>query len=190
MWEYRGIKGGANPPPCLGQYRGNLIIVGGARCVWDDYMRVIEKGFDGSAMAVNDVGMYFDKPINHWVSVHAGFLCFWAALRKGHRNDQFSTHTNESFPGIDMAWDIQPTGWTSGMFAAQVGVALGYDKIVLCGLPQDDTGRFCDPPWAGGGEHADKNSKKGFRTIVEQTPELKARVRSMSGWTKEVFGEP
>jgi hypothetical protein len=74
VWEYRGIKGGADPPACLGRYRGNLIIIGGAKCVWDDYERLRAGGFDGSVMAVNDVGMYYDRPLNHWVSIHAGYL--------------------------------------------------------------------------------------------------------------------
>lgn len=192
MWEYRGVKGGGDPPPYLGKYKGNLIIIGGARCVWDDYLRLKQSGFSGSVMAVNDVGMYFDGPLNHWVSMHANFLAQWVALRKGHAmmGHECLTHTREAYPTIRAHWDIQPYGWTSGLFAAQVGVCLGYERVVLCGVPQDGSGRFFDPPWMPGGEHDDKNSKKAFRQIVEQSEGLKAIVRSMSGWTKELFGEP
>lgn len=192
MWEYRGIKGGGDPPAYLGKYRGNLIIIGGARCVWTDYLRLTETRFSGAVMAVNDVGMYFDKSLDHWVSMHPNYLVMWTSYRKGHSmmGHECLTHSREPYPGVRVAWDIQPYGWTSGMFAAQVGVCLGYDQIVLCGLPQDGSSRFFDPPWMPGGEHDDKNSKKAFRNIVEQTPELRQRVRSMSGWTKELFGEP
>lgn len=188
MWEFRGIRGSGDAPSYLGKFKGNLIILGGARCVWDDYLELKATGFDGSVMAVNDVGMYFDGPLNHWVSMHANYLTHWVALRKGHSMNEGLTHTRESYPGIHVAWDIQNYGWTSGTFAAQVALCLGYDQIVLCGIPQDGTGRFMDPPWMPGGEHNDANSKKAFRNIVENAPELKQRVRSMSGWTREVFG--
>lgn len=192
MWEFRGIKGGGDPPSYLGKFKGRLIIIGGARCVWEDYQRLTAGGFSGAVMAVNDVGMYFDKSLDHWVSMHANYLAQWVSLRKGHSmmGHECLTHTREPYPGIRVAWDIQPYGWTSGVFAAQVAIALGYDEIVLCGVPQDGTGRFFDPPWMPGGEHDDRNSKKAFRSIVEQTPELKRCVRSMSGWTRELFGEP
>ena len=192
MWEFRGIRGSGDAPSYLGKFSGNLIIIGGARCVWYDYIKLEETGFSGSVMAVNDVGMYFDKPLNHWVSMHASYLVQWASLRKGHSmmGHECLTHTREASPGIRAHWDIQPYGWTSGTFAMQVAVALGYDRIVLCGIPQDGTGRFFDPPWMPGGEHNDGNSKKAFRNIIEYCPEMKARIRSMSGWTKEVFGGP
>jgi len=191
MWEYRGIRGGGDSPAYLDRFKGNLIIIGGARCVWDDWQRLADSGFSGSVMAVNDVGCFFDKPLNHWVSMHSNFLCHWVSLRKGHSmmGHECLTHTREPFPSIRVAWDINPYGWTSGMFAVQVAIALGYERIVLCGLPQDGTGRFFDPPWMPGGEHNDANSKKAFRNIVEQTPEMKRCVRSMSGWTKELFGD-
>lgn len=192
MWAYRGIKGGGDPPSYLGKYRGNLIIIGGARCVWNDYLELKATGFDGSIMAVNDVGMYFDGPLNHWVSMHASYLAHWVALRKGHSmmGHECLTHTRESYPGIRVYWDIQNYGFESGLFAAQVALCLGYDQIVLCGIPQDGSGHFFDPPWINSGEHGDKNSLKSFRNIVENAPELRQRVRSMSGFTKELFGGP
>jgi hypothetical protein len=192
MWEHRGIKGSGDAPSYLGKFKGNLIIIGGARCVWDDYTKLTKSGFQGSVMAVNDIGLYFDKMLNHWVSMHANYLVQWVALRRGHSmlGHECLTHTREPHAGIRVAWDIQPYGWTSGTFAAQVAIALGYESIVLCGVPQDGMGRFFDPPWMPGGEHDDKNSKKAFRNIVENCPELKRCVRSMSGWTKGLFGEP
>lgn len=192
MWEHRGVRGSGDAPSYLAKFKGNLIIIGGARCVWEDYVQAEKAGFSGSVMAVNDVGLYYDRPLNHWVSMHASFLFHWVALRKGHSmmGHETLTHTREPYPGIRVAWDIQPYGWTSGMFATQVAVALGYERILLCGIPQDGTGRFFDPPWMPGGEHDDRNSKKAWRSIVENTPELRARVRSMSGWTREIYGGP
>lgn len=192
MWEYRGIKGGGQPPSYLGKYHGNLIILGGARCVWSDFQKLKDTGYAAQVMAVNDVGMYFDQSLDHWVSMHANFLSLWAQLRKGHSlmGHECLTHTREPYPGIRVAWDLQPYGFESGLFAAQVGLCLGYEQIVLCGVPQDGSGHFYDPPWMPGGEHSDGNGLKAFRHIVEQTPELRRSVRSMSGWTKELLGEP
>jgi len=190
-WEYRGIKGGGSPPPYLSRYHGDLIVMGSALCVWDDYQRTIESGFNGHLMAVNDIGQFIDKSLEHWVSLHPKNLVHWVALARLHATAGHGclTHTNEPSEGIRVAWDIHPYAPTSGLYAIQVGLVLGYDRIMLCGVPQDNSRRIFDPPWMGGGEHQDANLRKSFRQMVEHNPEYGLRVRSQSGWTKELLGD-
>lgn len=191
MWKHRGITGGgAEPPSYLGKYYGNLIILGGGRSVWDDYVRLKDKGFTGQIMAVNDIGMYFDQPIEHWVSLHPDHLRAWAQLRMKHSLPMPRLlHTNRHTHDINVCWDLQPYAPFSGLYAAQVGLSLGYNMMVMCGVPQDGKGRFFDPPWMDNTEHADSNQLKAFRHIIEQNQELRGALRSMSGWTRELLGE-
>lgn len=60
----------------------------------------------------------------------------------------------------------------SGMYAVQVGIALGYEKIILVDMPLDG---HCEAHRAGW--------KEAF-------PLLKDKVRSLSGYTKKLFGAP
>lgn len=193
MWGCRGIRGGGQPPKHLGKYSGRLIVLGGARCVWDDLLEVKKQGVKADLMAVNDVGMYCQLPLQHWVSMHAGNLVLWRKLLHEHAVDFHGLlHTNnaksQTGQGLN-EWQIYDPGAYSGLFAAQVALCLGYEQIILCGVPQDDSGRFFDPPWVKGLTHgSDNTSKKAFRQAVQSNPELKRCVRSMSGWTRELFG--
>ena len=190
-WNFRGISGGDRAPACVGKYSGRLIVLGGARCVWDDYLALQERGFGGNLMVVNDIGMYVQKPFQHWVSLHAEFLTMWKKLKADHGETvDCLSHSNKlHLPGI-INWSMGNIGAYSGLFAAQVGICLGYEQIMLCGVPQDNSGRFFDPPWVKGLTHgSDDTSKKAFRSAVISTPELKRCVRSMSGWTAELFGK-
>lgn len=63
-------------------------------------------------------------------------------------------------------------GAGSAMYGIQLGIHLGFDKIILVDCPLDD---YCAV------------HQEGFK---EAFPLIKDKVRSMSGFTKELFGEP
>jgi hypothetical protein len=70
-----------------------------------------------------------------------------------------------------------PSG-SSSLLGAQAGLEMGYDRIVLCGCPL--TGN------APGG-----NPYEAFRPGWESRKEtLLGKVKSMSGWTRELLGAP
>jgi hypothetical protein len=141
-------------------------------------------------MVVNDVGMYLDWPIDHWVSMHRNYLALWIKIRRGHcltLTEKFESHAHESYEGITNAWYLDNVEPYSGMFAIQIAIALGYERVVLCGIPQDGTNNFFDPPWVKK-NHADCNGS--FLQNTSLNPVFKECVRSMSGWTKEIFGTP
>lgn len=172
----------------MGTKTGAVTIIGGARCVWNDLERRPQPR--GDIMVVNDVGMYLDWPIDHWVSMHSMHLKEWIRLRRQHSmafGQHFESHSQESYDGITNAWYLDNPGPYSGVFACQVALALGYEEIVLCGIPQDGQGNFFDPPWLKR-THADSNPT--IRRIIAANPEFERCVRSMSGWTREILGAP
>lgn len=191
MWEFRGIKGGGNEPPSyLDKYRGNLIVLGGGRCVWDDWQKLKAQNYSGSLMAVNDIGQWLDN-IEHWVSLHPANFRHWIGLKRLHgaHSHDCLTHTNEPSEGIRVSWELRPAAEFSGFFAIQVGLLLGYEQIVVCGVPMDGTGHFFGAPWETG-EHNDPNVKKSFRNNAQNCPEMMTRTRGVSGYVKELFGAP
>ena len=59
-----------------------------------------------------------------------------------------------------------------GMYGVQLGIYFDYEKIILADCPLDDK---CE------------GDQEGWKEAYES---LKDKVRSMSGFTKELFGEP
>lgn len=81
--------------------------------------------------------------------------------------DKYSFYMNKGFTHLPLplygAGDV--------MYAIQVGIHLEYEKIVLVDCPLDDYEPY----------------QAGFKQAYES---LKDKVRSMSGFTKDLFGEP
>jgi hypothetical protein len=60
---------------------------------------------------------------------------------------------------------------------------LGFDRVVLCGIGLSDTPHFFD--------QKDWKACQGFRKAwLDLDPDTRSRIRSMSGWTKVLFGSP
>jgi hypothetical protein len=79
---------------------------------------------------------------------------------------------------------------SSGLFAVEIALRLGYERLVLCGIPL--TGRTTIQE---NGE--EERLRKGqpfiasFRDAwVRDFELLSPHVRSMSGWTRELLGGP
>jgi len=138
-------------PDLVDKFSGRLVIVGGARCVWNDLGRL---GFTHGAMpkteimVINDIVMHFPGAIKHFYSNDSVSTPKWIAARrrllsKPYGNPEY-VHTCRKGRGYNWPW---PGHGTSAMGAVYTGLALGYEKIILCGIPLDNTGHYFDPPW-------------------------------------------
>jgi hypothetical protein len=188
-----------------GKYKGQLIITGSSECLWSDYLKAIDLTEKEDLMCVNLSAICFHhRRINHLVTLHHGTMKnFYAAAmiqrtereeyprqrRKAVINKKFKkilTHSISGNSKVDLVWDIGNPGGTSGLFATQIALALGYEKIILCGIPINNTRRFYDSP----------NHKFKYEGISQQEPwqiankKFDNRVRSMSGKTAELLGKP
>lgn len=88
-------------------------------------------------------------------------------------------------------WQINGNG-TSALPASHIGLLIGYDEVVLCGCPLDDSGHFFDPPWITSRftREVPTIQHKGEDVLaywVEASRVWKGRVTSMSGRTKELL---
>lgn len=174
------------------------LVLGGAATVWDDADRALSLGeFDG-VVTCNDITVAWPGPITAAVSLHAEQWGLWIERRDrlGHpRPAQVFGHTTAR----DSILRLPPciTDWTgfrfpgqvesgsSGLFALKVALLdLGFDKAVLCGVPMTSVGaHFFDArQWDGAKSH-----KQGWREALSQ---IESRARSMSGWTRDILGEP
>jgi len=131
-----------------GKFSGALVICGSARCLWDDLDQITFNRPD--YMAINLAGMFLPHPVAHWYSNEWELLPKWSWLRKKMRDypDHKSIYLHTNNPNADPVinlWNWSPAG-TSSLGAVLTGLALGYDRIMVCGVPLDNEGHFYDIP--------------------------------------------
>jgi hypothetical protein len=206
LWESNGIYGRADlhpRPACAGNYHGTAVVLGSARCIWDDIDKVDFEKVE--VIAINNMIMHFKGRVHHGVSLHPEEPPLWRQLRMTNQCEPSYVHThshrlpenNENLPqydfktrhGLDYIWVIEGgRGGSSGLFATMVGLALGYEKIILCGVPLDGSGHFFDPPGKVVNQFRGGNIKEEWLNANEKY--FKGRVTSYSGQTREWLGAP
>ncbi len=179
------------------------LVLGGAACLQADIDA--HTGPIDAVVACNDAGTIWPGELDAWVSIHAnyfhkkGWLSQRAANGFAPARGYFTNREKfaEDFRR-DVALPITVTDWwfpgqaciedgatiTSGFLAAKVAlVDLGFDRVVLCGIPLTRQPHFFDKEAWG---HAEKYAKR----LPNIPDEYRARIRSMSGATREHFGAP
>lgn len=190
----------ADLPEIAGMYSGKgLVVCGDAACVWDDLERfgcrstagrgiVMKAGYD--FMVINRLGETFPGAIEHWYSNAPGLLKIFAQARRQEYAAEFTptVHTHSCSPGAMWEWPFGGHG-TSALGAALCGVGLGYEPIVLCGIPLDDGPHNGEPPWRKT-RFASSEVRDGDNHWKRFCAAFGGKVFSMSGRTREWLGEP
>lgn len=153
------------------------IVLGGAPSVWGEAAEA--QAFLGNrrhlVAAANLAGIHWAGRLDGLASLHTDLIGGWIAQRCGNKDVRLFTP------------DVVPERWpgSSGLYAAQIALfEMGASGVILCGVPMDsEAGHFTGrTPW---------ESTTSYRQAFAQTlPEIGGRVRSMSGWTAELFGRP
>lgn len=182
--------------PEHGQFGGKLLVCGGGRTVWEDMEPFLPqiRGEGMDIMAVNDVGCHIPFPIRHWYSNDAEHMPYWMGIRKMRYRlaRRFMKHTfrHKKDQGC-IVWPWPGHG-TSSLNAVYTALALGYQEIVLCGVPLDDRGHYFDPPWVSTNFTAQVREKDGELKYWSNAARdvFEDKVRSMSGRTRTLLGAP
>lgn len=141
-------------PEIRGTCEGVAFVVASGRTVFDDLLKA---GFDfgewdqeAAVIAVNDIGMHLPCRIDHWYSNDLALRDWFAARRPPYkkRDGKIVTHSCYHKGVFDHHWPWPGNG-TSTAGAVLTGLALGYQKIFVCGAPMDEGGHYFDPPWVG-----------------------------------------
>ena len=206
MWESNGIYGRADihpMPKCAGNYSGTAVVLGSGRSIWDDCAKI---DFDKvEVIAVNNMIMHHKGRVHHGVSLHPEEPPLWRQLRWTNQCEPSYVHThshrlpenNDNLPpqefktrhGLDYLWVIEGgRGGSSGLFACMVGLALGYERIIIAGIPLDGNGHFFDPPGAITKQFTGTNIKMEWDNARDKY--FNGRVKSLSGNSREWLGEP
>lgn len=203
MWEYRGVKGDGERPDIVGTYSGRLVILGNSRNVWDDLDKIDTAGADTMVMGF---GAFIVKDFRHAVSMHSEIighfndLRYHGPLRKqpqpiwhGHRDKGVLPHTVAPKPASYIPWNLHKPFGYHAMYAARVGICLGYEEIILCGCPLDNAGCWWEPPadiYNANAYHPRPYTQEESSIKAWRDENLKGKVFSMSGATREILGAP
>jgi hypothetical protein len=180
-----------------------LLIVSTGRCVWDDLEIVKPFDADGIRRAATGQAKPFDRFITmavncmifHWpwhldfaVSGHSDFLPLAVQIRLNGARNKPVTYSPKEGKGVDHHGKFKRGNRaTSGMYAACVGLHLGYDKIIIVGVPFDDSGHFYDPPGnTTNFEYKNPTVKKIWMELKEMAGD---KIRFVSGNFVSDFGE-
>jgi hypothetical protein len=187
VWEANGVRGHGDKPAYAEERSGSLLVMGGGRCVWEDLEQLGQ--WSGATMTANEVGAHYQGSIDHWASLHPDFFPFWIGRRSllG-MSVHFLCHAQKrSCPAVDCVWSFSHGTADSGLFAVSVGLAMGYDKVVLAGVPLDNDGHYYDAPGYVS-TFNDRPTTLEWEAARESV--FEDRVRSLSGRTRSLLGAP
>jgi len=157
-----------------------IIITGSAPCVHDDLARLpVRLGlYDVMAIGLDAVDKYPGHikyvATNHPEDIPA--IRTRRALIKG--NMDYLVISYQAHEGVDIVQPLGPVSGSSAILGALASIALGYDRIILCGCPLV-------------GNAPEGNPYEAFRPGWEAVKTtVIGKIKSMSGWTREFLGGP
>ena len=166
-------------------------------------------GFKNAPLGVvNGMGVVIEEPIELWASIHGDKLLDWVEQRS-HKN--LNIPEGNIYGNFDHALNMvalnkippyinvynQPNGGgSSGLFTLKIALELGYNRVILCGMPIAGQQRIqyegnpeelitAEPSTLGYGVY-----ETGWMRAMKLY-NLKEMVRSVSGgYTQELLGRP
>jgi hypothetical protein len=159
------------------------LVLGGASCIWRD-LASLGRWAPDLVIATNDAGTVYPHRIDAWATLHPEKLVGWRLDRwRNGGNGDYLTWSRRNPELVDRIL----TGWnqgSSGMFAVGVALEMGAERVILAGVPmQAEAAHFFDPaPWDAVHHHRDAWEKRA--------DQMRGRVVSCSGWTRELLGGP
>lgn len=159
------------------------LIIGGAQCVLADVESALSLSEFDDVIVVKRMLPRWNGPVRAFVTLHPDTA--EATIKQRKRNGYpmgFDTYCVKRVRGVQTNV-MEDWAGSSGLFAVQVALSLGYDRIVLCGVPMDAQPHFDRAePW-----RFVYSYRRGWE---KRLGEMQGRVKSMSGWTRTLLGSP
>lgn len=197
-----------SPASLTGGRTGPLLIIGSGADLWTDLEAAGDAEWPGARMAVNLTALLYPRPFEHWACLHSLVHWFhpdavwWRRLPQMRGAKPLTLHGSLlgkrsliaerplQDPIVEWPFPTALRNGCSGLFAVWVALQMGYDPIVLAGVPQDKSGNvWGGPDTQGGPTHGDEVRVRCWERAVEDL-KMRGRVFSVSGVTRELLGPP
>lgn len=189
-------------PPYPVRHSGPVLVCGFGPTFYDDLERARKLYPDAPAIAVNEAA----KAVKTFAlfTLHPEKLKRFCALQVQSFGDGFTVHSGgkafdaqdrpRKYPRVDYWWREAAGGGTSAWAAARMARLMGFEEIILTGVPLVH-GNYADlgfaKAWREGQKRSDgRDMLNTYREYVQGDTRWHDGVRSMSGWTRDLFGEP
>ncbi len=152
------------------------------------YLQQLEWIFDYMAIGLDCADRYLGR-IKHCATYHPSDLAAFRERReKAGGNLDYTIHSHVdrltdaeninkiNVYSVDRIWPMWTPSGGSSLLGVQVGIGLGYEKIIVAGSP------LLDDKYV-----VESDFRKGW---IRHLDEIKDNARSMSGWTRELLGGP
>jgi hypothetical protein len=193
-------------PPAVGFYpayphrhSGSVVVAGFANTLQDDLARVADKRPGLPIIAVNKAAEHIKAFAVYSFHFDREKLGLWAAEQKkrfgegvaifGPGKKDWLAHNQRNYPYVDYWAPGTANQGSSGWCAARLARMLGFDEIILCGIPIEGR-RYADRSPARYWQAGDTNAVAQFRKAIAADTDNHKGVYSMSGWTRDLLGVP
>lgn len=166
--------------------RLSALIIGGANTLEAD-RREAERLFSPDLIiGCNHAARDEPGRIDHFVSMHGELIPKWLEARRKFRRPEPGAvwHARHRPCLAEGARPIESWGGSSGLLCVAVAWHLGVERIVLAGIPMVKTARHYDD------ERYWNEARQYWPAWERRQEQLRERVRSMSGWTRDLLGPP
>ena len=178
------------------KYSGSVLICGSAWTLQEDFEKAKQYFGDIPAIAVNRSSLLV--PAFAVFSAHSKLMPGKGWLESPFRNNlecHSSAKSVEQYkkrsvcaPHVDYWWlGINTVGGTSSWAAAKVAIFMGFEQVILCGVPIKN-GNYADGRRAVAFKNP--NIVKGYQKCIAEDTEWHPYIKSMSGFTRELLGSP
>jgi hypothetical protein len=155
----------------------NLIVIGNAECANDDLIKAKEffSNYDIMVIGIDALSRVKNENIKYFATYHPADISLIPKI-----DFQIISHL-QYYNKVDIIRPIDLNNEKSGssaLLGVLTAIDLGYDKIILCGCPLEGKDKK---------QHPYKVFQKAW---IIKLHIIAAKVRSISGWTKEYLGEP
>lgn len=196
----RTVEGGSGGiRPSHPRYSGTVVVCGFANTLWDDLKKVSEVRPNLPTIAVNEASLHVKAFAIYSFHTEKEKLGRWTEEQRtrfgdnfsvyGSGSDDFYEHNRRNYPYVNYWAPASASRGSSGWCARILASMMGFDEVVLCGVPLDHR-RYADKKPAWYWQSGRTNAVTVFQKAVKADTVHHAGCYSMSGWTRELLGLP
>lgn len=165
------------------------LVLGGANTLHEDSALALDLFGQAPDLVIASNHAARDEPgqLDHWATMHPDLLPHWIAQRRAAERPeagQLWVPRHRLHKAPEGVRTIESWGGSSGLLCVAVALEVGAERVILAGVPMLKTARHYDD------EKHWLEARQYWPAWERQAHLMRGRVKSLSGWTRELLGAP